>query len=1069
MSVPSAVPVPPAAQSTAAEPELPDAPPSEPSVRRNLTTQELRLALTFTGGVSLAVWMGGVAREVDLLVQASDARVGLPAVTAPPLQPREQSVVDLYRALLDVMDVEVSVDVLSGTSAGGINAALLGLANSQRLSLVGLRKTWLDMGALGDLLRDPRLPNPPSLLQGDGKLLAGLHQAIAAMHQSRDNEAVDGPSASDTRQTDVFITTTLLSAEINRFTDDFGTEITDANHHGQFHFNEQTMAAKEAVAALALAARSSASFPGAFEPAFVPVGQSGSDDLHPDMARYSNTTRSHWAADGGLLVNRPIGPLLQSIFDRGADREVRRALLYVVPSSRLLAESPPDLPTESLGLAGALVHDLAATLSQSIAADLAAISEHNDRTRSVGDTRLRLATLGADLKGSRRLADDAAWRDYRQRQSDWLATPLISEITRQLAIIGSLPGDWSQLVGTRRDTAMLRAASAQVRAGWPTALPDGSQAASLGLSAFDSAKATLLRMLRLGYVLARTETDRRSLAAIATQIKEALKERRTADLRTLVGTGLGAEIRQSQQPDLLSAVTTVATNYVNRLVPDTLPTAWAAIDTIAGTAGPLLQSLLANASAVDPTAAAGSMQQRRANAAAELSTYLRYLGEDQWPTGLLDLHVVVRSVLPVLVEVEQPVQLVQVSADTRTLLDPQRRTAASKLTGLQMHHFGAFYKATWRANDWMWGRLDGCGWLVHVLLDPRRVIAVLENDEVEPAQRVVAFKQRLLTALGRDTMPAAVERSLAFLGDDTVEVPTSLPALALWVASAPQEHIAADELTCVAANLEPGKEGVPSGPAKSWLATFTEAKATPDPQARVTAMAHTLAACPVASETLESEVGSPLFLRTLTRMVAVGTSAATSMKSPPASLRPTFATARSITQTAYVATDQTHGKRQWMALAGVAGLVVGVLAMLQDSVWFGLPGLVLFGTGALLLAFCVGKGLPRVLTAALTFAVVLLAAAPWLPYIDSRLYSWMLKTLVPWLHRERWVWPAFVLLLLLPPAMSVVGVRRQLVAAARRRRAAQAVAPQPTPFDPYVGGPEDRPAVVTQEPDRVAH
>src|SRR5258708_4311920 len=66
-------------------------------------------------------------------------------------------------------------------------------------------------------------------------------------------------------------------------------------------------------------------------------------------------------------------------------------------------------------------------------------------------------------------------------------------------------------------------------------------------------------------------------------------------------------------------------------------------------------------------------------------------------------------------------ELVQVSADTRSLLARDWKTAQKKLTGMQFHHFGAFYKRSWRANDWMWGRLDGAGWLVHVLLDPRRV------------------------------------------------------------------------------------------------------------------------------------------------------------------------------------------------------------------------------------------------------------------------------------------------------------------------------------------------------------
>lgn len=34
-------------------------------------TQQLRLATTMTGGVSLAIWMAGVAREINLLAQFS--------------------------------------------------------------------------------------------------------------------------------------------------------------------------------------------------------------------------------------------------------------------------------------------------------------------------------------------------------------------------------------------------------------------------------------------------------------------------------------------------------------------------------------------------------------------------------------------------------------------------------------------------------------------------------------------------------------------------------------------------------------------------------------------------------------------------------------------------------------------------------------------------------------------------------------------------------------------------------------------------------------------------------------
>ena len=137
--------------------------------------QELRLAITMSGGVSLAVWMGGVARELNLLTEASNQRPAVPGE-----QPGDTAVRALYRELLDLMQVTVSIDVLAGTSAGGINAALLGLAAVGRCDLAGLRRFWIDCGSLTNLLRDPRVADPPSLLQGDGRLLADLRRGVTS-------------------------------------------------------------------------------------------------------------------------------------------------------------------------------------------------------------------------------------------------------------------------------------------------------------------------------------------------------------------------------------------------------------------------------------------------------------------------------------------------------------------------------------------------------------------------------------------------------------------------------------------------------------------------------------------------------------------------------------------------------------------------------------------------------------------------------------------------------------------------------------------------------------------------
>ena len=82
------------------------------------------------------------------------------------------------------------MDVLSGTSAGGINAALLGLSSAAGVDLGGLRDLWLTAGSLDKLLRDPQEKAPPSLLQGDKVLFGQLDRGIRKLH---DRSASTGP------------------------------------------------------------------------------------------------------------------------------------------------------------------------------------------------------------------------------------------------------------------------------------------------------------------------------------------------------------------------------------------------------------------------------------------------------------------------------------------------------------------------------------------------------------------------------------------------------------------------------------------------------------------------------------------------------------------------------------------------------------------------------------------------------------------------------------------------------------------------------------------------------------
>ena len=44
-------------------------------------------------------------------------------------------------------------------------------------------------------------------------------------------------------------------------------------------------------------------------------------------------------------------------------------------------------------------------------------------------------------------------------------------------------------------------------------------------------------------------------------------------------------------------------------------------------------------------------------------------------------------------------------------------TAASKLHGVALGHFGAFFRRSWRENDYLWGRLDGAERLLWLIGD----------------------------------------------------------------------------------------------------------------------------------------------------------------------------------------------------------------------------------------------------------------------------------------------------------------------------------------------------------------
>ena len=1041
-------------------------------------TQEVRFATTMTGGVSLAIWMGGVTRELNLLMQASRWRRSGQVAERGMLTASAFAELQLYRKLLGLLDVVADVDILSGTSAGGVNAVLLAFARERNRDLGCLRELWLDLGAMNDLLREPTDAEVPSLMYGDKRMFADLAERIPLLTKLTnlpdETAGVDvGPP------TALFVTTTLLSGEASRFTDAMGTLVQDVDRRGVFTFTAADLKDPATVPALALAGRSTASFPGAFEPSFLPFTEptpaGGGVGERPAMCRYLDTTRSHWAADGGLLDNQPLDLILQRIFDLKARRQVRRVLLYVVPSTGPAPDVVAAPPAEDVGhppgLVGGLLKDLSAVTGQSIAADLRAIRIHNDRVQARSAAQLQLVGLAIRLR-HQRLLTTGVLTTYCSREAESTARRLVQSL---LKTVGTWPpaapgptsgGDtvptaWQTDLHTPGVELRCReAAASALTAAWSPddALPtDVGGFARYGFAAFNGARATALAIIRLAYTATSDAHHRQALTSVIEAIHDATRPPPLSvevENQPPSSAATSSPVEPARSPlagatnprpageattsrlDLLTVTATVcrdpglrarpitsaATALANEVTGNSRAAGqcWTALVAALDDAEPVLTAIVRDAARPGDAAQAGE-------AAAAIEAYCGYLystadGTDV-ATQLFDLVVTERAMLPVELDPPQPVELVQLSADTTSLLAPGRCTAQDKLTGMQLHHFGAFYKRSWRANDWMWGRVDGVGWLVHVLLDPRRIKTITELATTTSIGSKAAWFLTQLEELGTPLPPPGppglvtadnIRAELAYLDDPSSPVPPGVPMTAQWVAQAWQALVATEELPQIAraigvggatagAGVFPdlvqatedlaatmrGVQGVPdavtaAGDSLIRLARQTGPVGPPEPAewSPPTSQAWArevfsvgadlpalLASNPVPGETFGTDRSSPLMARTLTKALATGTAAVAAVGQPPLMLRSVISTARTITLGSYRVVSGLRGHARLVILVGLILLALGVAAAAQSTAVLGIGGLILAVLGGYLVVIATWQVSSRLLGALIGFTV----------------------------------------------------------------------------------------------------
>lgn len=423
--------------------------------------QEIRLAVVMYGGVSLAIYMNGVAHELLNLVKATAPAKDTDGNPTGQLLWSEDGLTGagrVYRRLGRILAgtagegtatgdsgpvrTRFVIDIVTGTSAGGINGVFLAKALSSQQEMDGLTRMWREEGDLSKLLNNGARPSTldgrsTDALLNSRRILELFNEAIKGMEW--DGSGLGRPNPLEcaspyVEDLDLFVTTTDMAGLLMplRLED---RVIFERRYRNFFHFRYGYPSDNGAPynsfqplnsTFLAFASRCTSAFPFAFAPmnletAISVCGQPGLADWSGFYADYANAARAttgsatstmardqsvdfahRYFIDGGCLDNKPFSYAIDALRWKQSDLPVTRKLFYVEPApahpeTERVAATPPD----ALDSVYSGYVDLPRV--ENIREDLQRLL---DRNRLIG----RLQDALADVSPSSELQDTERWK-----------------------------------------------------------------------------------------------------------------------------------------------------------------------------------------------------------------------------------------------------------------------------------------------------------------------------------------------------------------------------------------------------------------------------------------------------------------------------------------------------------------------------------------------------------------------------------------------------------------------------------------------------------------------------------
>lgn len=803
-------------------------------------TQEVRFAVVMYGGVSLAIYINGVAQELLHLVRAT-APAEAPTVDAVPSAPLVADA-DLtgservYRTLgqllahgdeapvaeLPPADAPIRtrfvVDIVSGTSAGGINGIFLAKALAVDGRLDQIRKLWFDEGDIAHLIADGQsyqgtdlARQPPESLLNSRRMYERLFQAFEGM----DPERAPGERSRLVDELDLWVTATDIRG-LPLPLSLFDRVVYEPRYKNVFRFAYANPFADEADQPrndfvhdnnplLAFAARATSSFPFAFDPmelaatdALIPADrQLGSwASFFPDYVRQSapgsTAYRDQAFGDGGYLDNKPFTWATGTLSRRRAELPVDRKLIYVEPdpgTADVLRRDDPDHPATSVPADTLLqirpkpdpLENVRAAMivlprRENIRDDLADLLERNRQT-----DRIEWATAAVDD------ALAAGWQPLDAEQ--WVGASPEDAAARYGLQYGAyfrlkialVLDDLAELVtvlaGLDPDSDERSAIRCFVQA-WFELTQTTDEARNRFLIDYDLA----YRLRRLNFVI--RETGRLPVGADAGAVGE-LRRQLTAQFLRLRAGGRALRNRDPAQNPLVPLLAGMAMPRAELLSildgtldqGESVARATAKLQAsqeLRGSLDDFAAGLKTRLAGVIGDPGSGGRGLIEAAAALDAATREALLQS-------YDRFVLYDSVrLPLAwgsVGESNRVEVIRISPqDATAIVDEIAGRSAvpprpPKLAGIEIGHFGGFFRLDWRENDMLWGRLDAAERIIRTVLPADRFGEKLVAGLVEDAQRAIVAEEKGLPAGDTAAADAAIEALRTTPVDRTVRGP----------------------------------------------------------------------------------------------------------------------------------------------------------------------------------------------------------------------------------------------------------------------------------------------------------